>query len=268
MLHHKQSEILLVLVNIILTSTMPLYSFWRDWRYTLKRARLQGTYESVFSESLHLKKKNIHFFVSPSRLMLNSCWQLRSTHTLTFCTKWLEAHRHQPDRVLRGQVQPALTAAAWNPLQQGGQGYTIPAEQQYDLDSHVDTAQLWIQAGLKINLQEADLWLLAQCCFWVHLCSRFKVSMPVTPPLIQQVAQLCKGWTHIEGFCLWYAFRKSWEMLSSDVLIYHTCQDFGFGLWDCSISPCTRMQTPHPGNLTGYPEHSRLSIECKCISSI
>lgn len=112
--------------------------------------------------SLGIWGKNIPFFLF---LPSDWCWivflQRRSTHTLTFCTKWLEARRRQPDRVLRGRVQPALTAAAWNLLQQGGQGYTIPAEQQYDSDSHVDTAQLWIKAGLKINLQDADLWLLA-----------------------------------------------------------------------------------------------------------
>lgn len=155
-MHYKQTELLAVAVlNITLTLTMPLYSFRRDWRPALKSARLQGTYESGFSESRHLrgKKKCTLFFVSPLGLMLNSFLAVKvDTRALTLCTKWLEACRPQPDRVLRGRVQPALTAAAWSPLQQGVQGYTIPAEQQSDLHSHVDTAQLWIQAGLKINL--------------------------------------------------------------------------------------------------------------------
>lgn len=125
--------------------------------------------------------------------------QTQSRHT--FCTKYFEARCCLPDRALRGQDQPALTAAARNPLQQGGQGYTIPVEQQNGLDTHVDTAQLWIQADLKINLEEADLWLLPQCCLCVHLCCRFKVSLPATVPLIQQVAHLYQGWRDMKGLC-------------------------------------------------------------------
>lgn len=232
MLHHKQSEILLVLVKHHTDLNDAAVFFLERLEIHFEEGQAARHVRICIFWVSTSEEKKIHFFVSPSRLMLNSFWQLRSTRTLTFCTKWLEAHRHQPDRVLRGQVQPALTAAAWNPLQQGGQGYTIPAEQQYDLDSHVDTAQLRIQAGLKINLQEADLWLLAQCCFWVHLCSRFKVSLPVTPALIQQVAQLCKGWTHIKGFCLWYAFRKSWEMwVAVEFRRAHLPYGSGFWLW-------------------------------------
>lgn len=214
---------LLVFQDILLTLIVLPYSFWIDWRYTLKRARLQGRYESVFSESLHLLKERsgFSFQKDSSRKLFSLCTKATGAHTQqtqsrhTFCTKYFEARRCLPDRALRGQDQPALTAAAWNPLQQGGQGYTIPVEQQYGLDTHVDTAQLWIQADLKINLEEADLWLLPQCCLCVHLCCRFKVSLPATGPLIQQVAHLYQGWRDTKGLCCECFSHTSTEILSA-----------------------------------------------------
>lgn len=190
----------------------------------------------IFRVSASIERKMRLFF--SHRLMLKAvflCTKATGAHTQqtqsrhTFCTNYFEARCFLPDRALRGQDQPALTAAAWNPLQQGGQGYTIPVEQQYGLDTHVDTAQLWIQADLKINLAEADLWLLPQCCLCVHLCCRFKVSLPATGPLIQQVAHLYQGWRDMKGLCCEYFSHKSRNTECSETLIYHTGQDFDFG---------------------------------------
>lgn len=70
----------------------------------------------------------------------------------TFCTMLLEAHFCLPGTALKGRVQSVLTAAACNPLQQGGQGCTIPVEEQYVLHAHVHLCTVINKQRLEKNI--------------------------------------------------------------------------------------------------------------------
>lgn len=177
----------------------------------------------------------------------------------TFCTTHSEANCCLPGTALNGQVQPILTAVAWNPLQRGGQGCTIPVEEQHVLHAHVHTRaiinkyKLGKKTTRKINLKGADLGLVPQRCLFVHLCCWKHVLLPVTVSFIEQVTHPNQGWRYNRVKKVWLVNVNTQSLQifkSQKIVLYHMCQDFDFGLSGCNISTYSLMQKQNPENLT------------------
>lgn len=183
-----------------------LWSFWNEWRYTLKRARLQGKYESVSSESLHLLEESIKKFFS--QIHVESCilhlhnWSVY-THTIqthllykALRSKLLSArYSSERPRSINTDSGSLKPSSARRPRLYHPCGRTVWLTHTY---GH---GQLWINTKnthtARKSIKEANLWVVPLCCQCVHLCCRKQVFLLVTLPLIQQVTHSNQSWNRV-----------------------------------------------------------------------